>query len=202
MTELNQIYWNNRYLCNDFSWDIGDISLPLKTYFEQLTNKELKILIPGAGNAHEAEFLFKNDFKNVFVLDFANEPLQNFNRRLPDFPQEQLINQDFFEHHGKYDLIIEQTFFCAINPKLRKLYVQQMQQLLKPNGKLVGLLFDDALNLEKPPFGGNLVEYTALFSTSFSIKKMERSNNSIQPRENRELFFICENSEQSNIEPK
>jgi thiopurine S-methyltransferase len=202
MTELNQNYWNNRYLCNDFSWDIGDISLPLKTYFEQLTNKELKILIPGAGNAHEAEFLFKNDFKNVFVLDFANEPLQNFKRRLPDFPQEQIIKQDFFEHHGKYDLIIEQTFFCAINPNLRTLYIKQMKQLLNPNGKLVGLLFDDALNLEKPPFGGNLVEYTALFSTSFSIKKMERSNNSIQPRENRELFFICENSEQSNIEPK
>ena len=78
MTELNQNYWNNRYLSNDFSWDIGDISLPLKTYFEQLTNNELKILIPGAGNAHEAEFLFKNDFKNVFVLDFADEPLQNF----------------------------------------------------------------------------------------------------------------------------
>ena len=70
-----------------------------------------------------------------------------------------------------------------------------MQQLLIPNGKLVGLLFDDALNLEKPPFGGNLVEYRELFSTMFTIKKMERSNNSIQPRENRELFFICENSE-------
>ena len=202
MTELNQIYWNSRYLCNDFSWDIGDISMPLKTYFEQLTNKELKILIPGAGNAHEAEFLFKNDFKNVFVLDFADEPLQNFKRRLPDFPKEQLIKQDFFEHHGKYDLIIEQTFFCAINPNLRKPYIKQMKQLLNPNGKLVGLLFDDTLNLEKPPFGGNLVEYRALFSTSFSIKKMERANNSIKPRENRELFFICENNEQSNIEPK
>lgn len=32
---------------------------PLKVYFDQLTNKDLKILIPGGGNSHEAEYLLK-----------------------------------------------------------------------------------------------------------------------------------------------
>jgi hypothetical protein len=192
MENLSDKYWNNRYETNDFGWDIGGVSEPLKTYIEQLDNKNLKILIPGAGNAYEAEFLFSLGFKNVFVLDFAEAPLQNIKKRQPDFPSNQLIQQDFFEHQGQYDLIIEQTFFCAINPSLRPKYVQKMNGMLTPNGKLVGLLFNDVLNADKPPFGGNREEYQTLFSDSFDIKKMEPCNNSIKPREGRELFVMMQ----------
>ncbi len=193
MHDLTKQYWNNRYITDDFSWDVGDISLPLKTYIEQLNNKELKVLIPGAGNAYEAEFLFRKGFKNVTILDFAEAPLQNMKERLPEFPAEQLIQQDFFEHQGQYDLIIEQTFFCAISPSLRIQYVKHMHHLLKPNGKLIGLLFNDLLNTEKPPFGGKKLEYEELFSPTFYIKILETCYNSIKPREGRELFMILEN---------
>jgi thiopurine S-methyltransferase len=193
MHDLTKQYWNNRYMTNNFSWDIGEVSLPLKTYIEQLNNKDLKILIPGAGNAYEAEFLFTQGFKNVYVLDFAEAPLQNIKKRLPQFPDEQLVQQDFFEHQGQYDLIVEQTFFCAINPLLRKQYVEHMRSLLKPAGKLVGLLFNDTLNSDKPPFGGNKEEYEALFLPTFNICVLEKCYNSVKPREGRELFMILEN---------
>ncbi|MES2762526.1 MAG: methyltransferase [Bacteroidota bacterium] len=192
MHNLTQQYWNNRYINDDFSWDIGDISLPLKTYIEQLDNKDLTILIPGAGNAYEAQFLMELGFKNVYVLDFAQKPLQNLKKRNPLFPDQHLIQQDFFEHKGQYDLILEQTFFCAIDPLLRKQYVQHMRQLLKPGGKLVGVLFDDILNTDKPPFGGNKQEYEALFTPVFEIKVMEPCYNSIKPRTGRELFIIMQ----------
>lgn len=190
MHDLTDKYWNNRYMNDDFAWDLGDISRPLKAYIEQLYDKDLKILIPGAGNSYEAEFLFNKGFKNVFVLDFAESPLQNIKKRIPDFPANQLVKRDFFEHQGQYDLIIEQTFFCAINPSLRQHYVSHMNALLQPNGKLVGLLFDDVLNADKPPFGGNKKEYQALFSPAFDIEIMETAYNSIKPREGRELFVI------------
>lgn len=192
MESLSDDFWNNRYKTNDFGWDIGDVSAPLKKYIEQLDNKELKILIPGAGNAYEAEFLFKLGFKNVHVLDFAEAPLQNIKKRLPDFPESQLIQQDFFAHNSQYDLIIEQTFFCAIDPALRSTYVQHMHELLVPNGKLVGLMFNDVLNTDKPPFGGNKDEYQKLFANTFDIKKMEPCYNSIKPREGRELFVMMQ----------
>ena len=191
--DLSHNYWNNLYLKNEFKWDLGAISSPLKTYIEQLNNKDLKILIPGAGNSYEAEFLFSNGFKNVFVLDFAEEPLENIKKRLPDFPNQQLIKQNFFEHQGHYDLIIEQTFFCAINPSLRKQYAQHVKQLLKPEGKLVGLLFNDVLNIDKPPFGGNKQEYQDLFESLFHINTLETAYNSVKPREERELFVIFKN---------
>ncbi len=192
MPDLSAQYWNKRYQVNDFGWDIGSVSLPLKSYFEQLDNKELKILIPGAGNSYEAEFLFNQGFRNCYVLDFAPEPLRNLKQRVPDFPASQLIQQDFFKHKGQYDLIIEQTFFCAIDPSLRPDYVKQMHALLKPNGKLAGLLFNDPLNSDKPPFGGNKDEYSKLFEPVFKIKTLEPCYNSIKPREGRELFVILQ----------
>ena len=142
MTKLNKNFWENRYHENKTGWDIGYISTPIKTYIDQLTKKDLKILIPGAGNSYEAEYFWKKGFKNVFVIDIANQPLSNLKKRLPKFPDKQLINKDFFELKNSFDLIIEQTFFCALEPSLRKSYSNKMKELLKDNGKIVGLLFD------------------------------------------------------------
>lgn len=186
---LNSNFWNSLYLNNDFKWDAGKITTPLKEYFDQLTNKELKILIPGAGNSHEAEYLFGNGFKNIFVLDYAPEPLKNIKKRCSNFPNENLIQIDFFEHTGQYDLIIEQTFFCAIDIKLRPSYAKHMHTLLKPDGKLVGLLFTKVPEIDAPPFGGTKEEFLSYFNPYFTIKTFELCYNSIKPRENRELFI-------------
>jgi len=188
--QLDAEYWNNRYLNNQFGWDLGEISTPLKTYFDQLNNKNLKILIPGAGNAYEAEYLVNNGFHNVYVCDLAPEPLKALKKRCPAIKDENLIHGDFFDLKNiSFDLIIEQTFFCALNPVLRKKYFQKMHELLNPNGKLVGLLFNDKLNDDQPPFGGNKDEYLNYFQSLFKIHTYESSYNSIKPREGRELFI-------------
>lgn len=187
--EFTEEYWTLRYQNSDDAWDLGAPSTPLKEYIDQLSNKSLAILIPGAGNAYEAEYLFDKKFKNVTVIDISPEPLKNIQERLPEFPTEHLIQGDFFEHKGTYDLIIEQTFFCALNRSLRSNYVKHIAELLKSNGKLVGVLFTDPLNATKPPFGATKEEYTALFEPYFKFKTFEVCNNSIKPREGRELFI-------------
>ncbi|MGW8121937.1 methyltransferase domain-containing protein [Roseivirga echinicomitans] len=185
---LNENYWTQRYESNQAGWDIGHVSTPIKEYIDQLKNKDIKILIPGAGNAYEAEYLWKQGFKNVWVIDLSKAPLDNLKTRIPDFPTAQLIQGDFFEHQAQYDLIIEQTFFCALNPAMRKDYVTTMHERLADNGKLVGLLFNIPLNATHPPFGGNEEEYRALFSPYFNIEIMEEACNSITPRCGNELF--------------
>jgi methyl halide transferase len=186
---LTENYWNNRYITNDFGWDVGEVSQPLKTYFDQLTNKELKILIPGAGNAWEAEYLANNGFNNVYVCDLAIEPLNNLQQRCQAINSKQLIHGNFFDLELSFDLVIEQTFFCAIDPSLRKKYFEKMHSILKPGGKLVGLLFNDELNTDKPPFGGNKEEYVDYFKDLFTVKTYDFCYNSIKSRANREIFF-------------
>lgn len=194
--DLNETYWNTRYLNLDSGWDVGFITTPIKNYIDQLENKELRILIPGAGNSYEAEYLYNNGFTNVFVCDFAEEPLRNLKNRVPGFPEHQLIKEDFFKlEHGDFDLIIEQTFFCAIKPSLRQAYFLKMFELLKPGGKLVGVLFNDVLNADKPPFGGNLLQYYSYFKNQFKIKTFETCYHSILPRAGRELFINLQKPE-------
>lgn len=186
--DLSEKAWDNRYLNNDIGWDLGIVSPPLKAYFDQLEDKELKILIPGGGNAHEAEYLFNKGFVNVFVVDLSKTAIDNIRKRIPEFPSSHLILGDFFEVYDAFDLIIEQTFFCALNPSLRENYALKMHQLLKVKGTLVGLLFSVPLNTDRPPFGGNKKEYVSYFQSYFKIHDMSPCYNSYSKRNGKELF--------------
>lgn len=181
-------FWNERYESQNTGWDIGTISTPLKDYFDQLEDRSMSILIPGAGNAYEAEYLVGLGFENVSIVDFALNPLSDFKQRNPSFPDERLLLKDFFELEGEYDLIIEQTFFCALDPSLRTKYAKKMSELLSQNGKLVGVLFNRHFD-EGPPFGGNKEEYLTYFEDEFIVRKMEDCYNSILPRQGSELFI-------------
>ena len=193
-TEKEEQFWSLRYEEQRTGWDIGYPSTPLKTYFDQLENKDLKILIPGAGNAYEAEYLHRQGFSQVFVMDISKAPLKAFQQRLPDFPSGHLIHANFFEHDGQYDLIIEQTFFCSFPPtnENRNQYAQQMASLLADGGKLVGLWFDIPLtgDMVKRPFGGTKEEYLSYFEKHFDVLSFESCYNSIKPRMGNELFGI------------
>ncbi len=190
--ELNSEFWNEKYRTRETGWDIGYASPALVKYFDQIENPDISILIPGAGNAYEAEYLWGKGFSNLHVLDVSLEATSRFRERVPNFPEDQIHCQDFFEHKGSYDLIIEQTFFCALDPSLRVAYVQKMHSLLKARSKLVGLLFDIDFNRSGPPFGGSQKEYRRLFSRLFKIKILEPSYNSIKARLGTEVFCIFE----------
>lgn len=188
MIDLTEDFWSNKYAKNKTGWDLGVVSPPLKAYIDQLEDKSLKILIPGAGNSYEAEYLFKNGFTNVFVVDISVAPLKNLQNRVPEFPTDQLIHEDFFTLKNEFDLILEQTFFCAISPEKRPNYVIKMYELLKENGTLVGLFFDAELNADHPPFGGSKEEYQSYFTPYFTIELMETCYNSYHNRQGMELF--------------
>ncbi|MDG1331947.1 MAG: SAM-dependent methyltransferase [Crocinitomicaceae bacterium] len=185
---LSDEFWNNRYVDGNTGWDLGEISPPIKAYVDQLENKELKILIPGAGNGHEVSYLFDQGFRNVHVLDFAPLAMQTFLERNPEFPTSQAHTANFFDFEGAFDLIIEQTLFCAIDPCLRSSYAEQSASLLRNGGKLVGVLFNREFD-GGPPFGGSKSDYVDQFKPFFSEVSMEECYNSIGPRQGNELFI-------------
>lgn len=189
--KLSKEYWQERYSNHETGWDIGSASTPLKEYIDGLRDKTLKILIPGCGNAYEAAYLYEKGFLNTYLVDFAEAPLKAFAEKYPEFPKDQLICNDFFNLEGQFDLILEQTFFCALDPALRNDYCRKMSTLLAPKGKLVGLLFNQKFEKEGPPFGGFLEEYKPQFSQFLNIQVLEECRNSIAPRAGKELFMIC-----------
>lgn len=193
-TTAQRRFWEERYRQGRIGWDIGYPSTPLQTYFDQLEDKTISILIPGAGNGHEVAYLWQRGFDRVYLMDIALTPLETFARQHRDFPTAQLLHENFFTHQGQYDLIIEQTFFCSFppQPENRHAYAGKMLELLKPGGKLVGLWFTFPLRegQGQPPYGGSRKEYLKYFSDRFICRVFEPAYNSIKPRMGNELFGI------------
>jgi len=181
-------FWEKNYTEKNTGWDLGACSPPIQEWIDKQEDKSIQILIPGAGNAYEAAYFYEQGFTNVHVLDFAQQPIDNFKRNNPNFPTAHIHCEDFFKHEGEYDIIVEQTFFCALPPEMRKDYVLKIKELLKPTGKLIGLMFNRDFE-GGPPFGGNVEEYNALFTPHFHSISFEPCTNSIPPRLGSEVFI-------------
>lgn len=191
-------YWTDRYIDRHAPWDLNHISRPLKEYIDQQKDKDIKILVPGAGPGHEVSYLHHLGFSEVYYMDFSEKAAEEFSINQSDFPEDRILSEDFFNHHGQYDLILEQTFFCAFEPSeaARRRYVNKMSELLKPAGKLAGVWWSFPLNPEQqdPPYGGSREEYERLFSEKFEIQKMEECYNSEPERMGKEYFCVFQKS--------
>lgn len=192
--EFNENFWNNKYTNHETGWDLKAPSTPLKEYIDQLEDKNSRILIPGCGNAYEAEYLLEQGFTNITLIDIAEVVVEKIKEKFENNPHIKVLHQDFFELDNQFDLILEQTFFCALNPKLRQQYSIKMNQLLAENGKLVGVLFNREFGNDTPPFGGEKAEYQTYFNDYFDFKVMDICYNSIPPRAGNELFINLKKS--------
>ncbi|UFH45183.1 TPMT family class I SAM-dependent methyltransferase [Flavobacterium galactosidilyticum] len=195
---IDASYWEAQYQSKSIGWDLGFVSPPIKEYIDKLENKNCSILIPGCGNTYEAEYLLEQGFTNVTVIDIAPSLVAALKDRFKNNTNITIVLGDFFDHQGKYDLIIEQTFFCALPPALRQKYVYKMHDLLVEKGILAGLLFNRSFE-KSPPFGGSKSEYEKLFSAAFKFEKMDTCLNSATPRLNSELFIGLKKNSEINV---
>lgn len=188
---MSKEYWNSLYDKDETGWDIGFPSPAIKEYVDQLPNKDISILIPGCGNAYEAEYLLSQGFTDVTLIDIAPTLTAALESRFGKDPGKgiKIITGDFFNHDGAYHLILEQTFLSALDPSARPQYVEKMHSLLVKGGHLAGVLFSKVFEEEGPPFGGTLQEYKLMFSKKFKIKKLEQCYNSIERRMDSEVFI-------------
>jgi len=189
MEQLDRYYWEYRWQSDNTGWDIGKPSPAIVSYMEQYPHKAARILIAGCGHAHEAAALAALGFTDITVLDIAETATEKIRHKYQHIKEIKVICEDFFTHNAHYDLLLEQTFFCAIPTEKRVDYVQQAANLLAPNGKLVGLLFNRNFDMPGPPFAGGIAEYSALFAPFFTFQTLAPCFNSIPARAGKELFI-------------
>lgn len=195
---MAMIDWELRWQTGQTGWDIGQASPALTAYADQIPpeRRNLRVLIPGCGNGYEAVYLLQSGFSNITMVDIAPTAVRRLEERLnaavPGWPEALEVRcADFFTLDGPFDLILEQTFFCALPPHLRPAYAQKMNELLAPGGRLAGVLFDRDFD-GGPPFGGHASEYRQLFAPLFRIKTLAPCYNSIAPRAGAEVFIVFE----------
>ena len=188
-------YWEKSYQSGDMGWDLGGPT-PIFNDWIQFQTDSLSICILGAGNGWDAiNFAEKGHY--VTAVDFAESAITNMYKSAQDKGVKiNLIHSDIFDlcklFNHTFDIVLEYTCFCAIDPARRMDYVRMTNQILKPDGKLVALLFpiDKDINDDGPPFAVDLNKTINLFSKYFILDTKEIPSLSIERRNGREIFVI------------
>ena len=106
-----------------------------------------------------------------------------------------VLFQDFFTldetHSGVYDILLEQTFFCAIQPEDRRDYVETAHRILKPGGFLMGLFYETG-EQGGPPFNTTEQDLQEHFSGKFSQVRLEKCDHSAEQRKDKEWLAILQ----------
>ena len=98
------------------------------------------------------------------------------------------------KYNNSFDYILEQTCFCAIDPKNRHQYSNVAYDLVKVGGRLIGLWMplDKDIKEGGPPFGVKEDEVKKLFSKQWKITEDCFPVQSIQARKGREKLIVFE----------
>ena len=191
--EYSRKDWQDHYDSNDLGWDLGQVAPPFVELWEKGKLSLGKVLVPGCGRGHEVIFLAENGFE-VTGIDFSEGAVTYLGNALKKRNLKgRILHQDFFSlddtHDGVYDLVIEQTFFCAISPRQRQDYVLKVSRMLKPGGMLVGLFY----HTDKqggPPYNTTREDIETHFSENFEIQELDKTSLSSEQRKGKEWLGI------------
>ncbi len=188
-------HWQSHYESGELPWDLGKVSPAFVHLLEQNILLPGKLIVPGCGQGHEVIFFVGNGFE-VTAVDIAPgavDLLKNALRK--QGLNAEVINQDFFKlkenYNETFDYMLEQTFFCAIHPLQRSLYVETSHRILKPGGKIFGLFYETG-EAGGPPFNTTELDVREFFAPRFKILSLKKNNNSVDRRKEKEWLAILE----------
>ncbi|BAC88759.1 methyltransferase domain-containing protein [Gloeobacter violaceus] len=185
-------FWEYRYRGGQDRWDLGQ---PAPTFVHLLSGSEAPplgtVAVPGCGRGHDALLFAARGYK-VCGFDFAADAIADATRlALRAGAAATFLQQDLFNlprpFAGLFDLVVEHTCFCAIDPVRREEYVEIVHWLLKPGGELVAIFFAHP-RPGGPPYRTDAGEIERLFSPRFKITALLPAPMSVPSRRGEELF--------------
>ncbi|MFQ5509442.1 MAG: methyltransferase domain-containing protein [Leptospirillia bacterium] len=186
---LDSDWWNARYREGDTGWDLGQPSPPFVALHRQGVIRPCRVAVPGAGTGWEAVWLAEQGYE-VTAIDFAPAALARIRERAAGQGVSlNLVQEDVLAPPealwGRFDLVLEQTCFCAIHPARRSEYVAGISRLLVPGGRLVGLFYACAGD-GGPPFSVTPEAVRELFKQNFTIESLAITPDSHERRQGEE----------------
>ncbi len=185
--------WDARWIDGNTPWDLGDASPPFRSAIaEGLVGATGRALVPGCGAGHDARLLASTGF-DVTGVDLSPNAAAHARQLAEDTGVAMDVRvADLFalpEELTEFDLVLEHTCFCAIDPTRRDDYVRAVADALRPGGRLLGLFFTIEVE-EGPPFGATEAEIRHRFGARFTIDIARVPTDSIAPRLGREMLFL------------
>jgi len=198
MTEapgLDPPFWHGRYLAGDTGWDLGEPSPPFVRLHRDGVIAPCRVAVPGCGRGWEVAWLAGQGYQ-VAGIDFAPAAIEATRDRVHAAgATAHLVCSDLFglpdDLAGGFDLVLEQTCFCAIAPHRRPEYVDAVHRLLAPGGRLIALFYA-CEGSGGPPFTTDPKDVAALFAERFTVRSLALTPHSHPRRFGEEWLGVME----------
>ncbi len=174
-------YWSERYRADTAGWDLGGPCPVFVAWLERKASPPVeRVAFPGCGHGHDLRHWVERGYDAV-GFDFAELDT--------DLPIEK---RDVFtlgeSHKAAFDIIVEYTCYCAIDPARRPEYVRALRGALAPGGIVLALLFPIGPRDGGPPFGVLESEIETVWGAEFEVVSVTTPAESVKPRQGRELL--------------
>lgn len=190
---LDAASWDARWQAGDTPWDMQRVAPPLAGALARgLVTAPGRLLAVGCGAGHDARHFAENGF-DVTAIDISPAAVE----RAAALAAETGVLMDvrvadlFALDHGlgRFDVALEHTCFCAIDPAQRDDYVDAVADALVPGGHLLGLFF--VFEPETgPPFGASEDELRHRFGRRFDVLHMARPDDSHPARADKDMLVL------------
>jgi SAM-dependent methyltransferase len=182
---LSPDFWQQHYEDGTTRWDLGQPSPPLVSWWHGSSWQPQRAIVLGCGRGHDARFLAAQGVE-VLGIDFAPGAIAAARQQhqTPGLKLE-FVQQDMFQllpdYAQQFDLVVEHTCYCAIDPSCRDDYVALAAQLLRPQGRLVAVFFTHNRG-GGPPYATTPAEIRQRFSPRFQLLQLTPVENSVPSR--------------------
>jgi SAM-dependent methyltransferase len=189
-------FWEGLYADGRDRWELGTAAPPLAERLRTLDLTSLSLaplggpgraIVPGCGRGHEVLLLAELGWDAVGI-DFAEAPLLDARAAAaqrglaPSFVQgDWFAAADRPGWRGSFDLVVEHTCYCAIDPSRRRDYVDTAADVLRPGGRLIGLLWQCGAE-GGPPWDTTPDDARRNFGRWFTIERLEPAVGSLERR--------------------
>ncbi len=187
---MDSDYWNTLYLTGDTGWDKGAPSPPIvRLLREGVVKPGAHIAVVGCGRGYEAIEAARQGYR-VTAIDFAPEAVKGtlVNARQAGVSLD-AVQMSLFDLDARFDAVLENTCFCAIDVELRDRYVEKAAQWLEGGGTFFGLFYAHG-KPGGPPFDTSEPEVRRRFSGRFTVERLRVASDSIATRAGKELEAI------------
>ena len=188
-----QADWDELYRRRETPWEKGRPHPALVDFLSVNGPLDGEIFVPGCGSGHDVRALSSKE-NRVLGIDIATRAIAKAQACAKVGNEEYLLADLFnlppkWDHH--FDWVFEHTCFCAIDPGLRKPYVDTIARLLKPSGHLLAIFFINPDHDEEgPPYRVSTAELKEFFGSRFSLEREWVPARTHPGREERELMRI------------
>ena len=187
-------FWEEIYQAGRAGWDLGGPTPALHRLLESGEIPPGRLIVLGAGRGHDARDFARHGF-TVTAVDFAADAVAAMRELADTAAPTEIVQADIFnlpaELDHAFDVVLEYTCFCAINPARRGEYADVVARLIKPGGTYVALLFPLDQHKGGPPFAVSIDEALALFrKRKFRLRRREIPDDSVWQRRGLEELLV------------